>query len=70
MPDGDSSQEKTEQPTRKKLEDARKEGQTVKSKELTSFFDYIQKGDECVCYGIKSTIKALKMRLCKTLIVY
>ncbi|MES2615811.1 MAG: EscU/YscU/HrcU family type III secretion system export apparatus switch protein [Bdellovibrionota bacterium] len=38
---GDSSQEKTEQPTRKRLEDARKEGQTVKSKELTSFFSLI-----------------------------
>lgn len=41
MADGDSSQEKTEQPTRKRLEDARKEGQTVKSKELTSFFSLI-----------------------------
>lgn len=41
MAGNDSSQEKTEQPTRKRLEDARKEGQTVKSKELTSFFTLI-----------------------------
>lgn len=41
MADGNSSQEKTEQPTRKRLEDARKEGQVVKSKELTSFFSLI-----------------------------
>jgi type III secretion protein U len=37
----DSSQEKNEKPTQKRLEDARKEGQTVKSKELTSFFSLI-----------------------------
>ncbi len=37
----DSTQEKTEQPTHKRLEDARKEGQIVKSKELTSFFSLI-----------------------------
>ena len=31
--------EKTEEPTSKKLEDARKEGQVAKSKELTSAFE-------------------------------
>ena len=35
------SEEKTEQPTEKRLEDARKDGQTVKSKELTSFCSLI-----------------------------
>jgi type III secretion protein U len=34
---GDDSQEKTEEPTEKKLRDAREEGQVVKSKELSSF---------------------------------
>lgn len=34
----DQSSEKSEQPTKKKLDDARKKGQVAKSKELTSFF--------------------------------
>lgn len=34
----DQSSEKSEEPTKKKLDDARKKGQVAKSKELTSFF--------------------------------
>ncbi len=34
--------EKTEEPTSKKLEDARKEGQVAKSKEVTSAFEMLR----------------------------
>ena len=37
MSENDSSQEKTEEPTAKRKQKAREEGQTARSKELTTF---------------------------------